>query len=111
MGGLTPGRARRRAVHKELKNHPSAWPFMDPVDLDAVPDYGAVVTEPMDLKLIGARIRAKHYASREQFLRDVHLMFDNCRRYNDASTVYYKHAEELQRFLRDATNYAPHWRP
>lgn len=31
----------------DLANHAGAWPFAKPVDLDTVPDYLDVITNPM----------------------------------------------------------------
>jgi histone acetyltransferase len=98
------------AVHKDLKNHSSAWPFVEPINLSDAPDYLSVVSEPMDLRLIGARVKDKKYATREQFLRDVNLIFDNCRKYNAPGTVYVKCADELQQFLKASTSYATNWK-
>jgi histone acetyltransferase len=84
---------------------------VEPINLADAPDYLAVVSEPMDLRLIGTRVKEKKYASREQFLRDVNVIFDNCRKYNAPTTVYVKCADELQKFLRACTSYATNWKP
>ena len=64
------------------------------------PGYFDVIKEPIDLKLVGARIKDKYYNTREAFIRDVNKMFDNCRKYNEESSEYYQCAEQLQAYFR-----------
>eukprot|EP01134_Creolimax_fragrantissima_P006726 CFRG6726T1 len=86
-------------LFEDLKNHASSWPFFDPVDPVAVPDYYKVITDPIDLGEIELRMRAGHYRRKEEFVRDVSLMLDNCRTYNATDTLYYKCADILSAFI------------
>ncbi len=46
------------------------------------------VERPMDLKTIETRLDGGLYGSREQFVDDVQMMFDSCRRCSSAATDY-----------------------
>ncbi|EMR10905.1 hypothetical protein PNEG_01051 [Pneumocystis murina B123] len=83
----------------EMQNHPSAWPFIHPVNKDEVPDYYDVIKEPMDLSTMEFKLDNDHYDSVEGFLYDARLIFNNCRSYNNETTTYYKNATKLEKFL------------
>jgi histone acetyltransferase len=83
----------------EMQNHASAWPFVQPVNKEEVPDYYEVIKEPMDLSIMEQRLEADSYATMEDFLYDARLIFNNCRSYNNESTTYYKNATKLEKFL------------
>lgn len=40
-----------------VRQHSSAWPFIEPVKLADVPDYYNIIKYPMDLKTIGERLK------------------------------------------------------
>lgn len=84
------------SILKEVTRHSSSWPFRSPVDIHEVPDYMDVVTEPIDLTLIKGRLQSGYYKSKSMMLSDMLKMIDNCRIYNDKSTVFYKEADTLQ---------------
>lgn len=83
----------------EMQNHPSAWPFIQPVNKDEVPDYYDVIKEPMDLSTMEFKLDNDYYDSVESFLYDAKLIFNNCRSYNNETTTYYKNATKLEKFL------------
>ena len=63
----------------------AAAPFSTRVDPALVPDYGEIITEPMDLGTIKARLEgteAPAYENHEDVSRDVQLVFSNCMLYN-----------------------------
>ncbi|CAB52569.1 Histone acetyltransferase gcn5 [Schizosaccharomyces pombe] len=84
----------------EMQNHPSSWPFMQPVSKEDVPDYYEVIEHPMDLSTMEFRLRNNQYESVEEFIRDAKYIFDNCRSYNDSNTTYYKNADRLEKFFQ-----------
>ena len=91
-----------KRIVEELKTHPNAWPFLEPVDGDVVPDYYLVIRNPIDLSLIEQRLNCgqfQYYRSKEMFMKDMKIMFDNCRTYNLPGTTYYKCADGLERFF------------
>ena len=48
-----------RAVHRDLKNQDTSWPFVEPVNRDTTPLYYEIIRNPIDLKMIGQKIREK----------------------------------------------------
>lgn len=90
-----------RTVLRDIKAHGQAWPFHEPVDPQEVPDYYDVVKDPVDLKMVGARIKEKAYTCKEDFVRDINKMFDNCRKYNAEGSLYRQAADELQQYCRN----------
>lgn len=95
-------RTRLYVVLKPLLNdlihHPASWPFRKPVDPTEVPDYLTVITSPMDLSTMSKRLESEHYKSISEFTADLKLIADNCRKYNDPDTTYYKNANILENF-------------
>ncbi|BFZ57534.1 histone acetyltransferase [Savitreella phatthalungensis] len=85
----------------EMTNSPSAWPFVQPVNKDEVPDYYEVIKEPMDLTTMEFKLENDQYDTVEQFVYDAKLIFNNCRSYNNETTTYYKNAGRLEKVLRE----------
>ena len=90
--------AAMTALVNKIKRHNQAWPFLDPVDLEDATDYMDVITEPIDLSAIDARLTDKHYKDLQHLKRDLDLMFKNCRKYN-VSGMYVKLADSLEKFV------------
>jgi hypothetical protein len=69
-----------QAIFRLQKVKESSW-FWSPVREEDAPGYAAVVARPMDLATISDRLagRGQPYASVQQFLADVQLVWDNCR--------------------------------
>lgn len=95
----SPHFAVMQQLLSDMQNHPSAWPFAQPVSRDDVADYYEVIKEPMDLSTMEQRLEADAYSSVEQFLYDARLIFNNCRSYNNETTTYYKNATKLEKML------------
>lgn len=67
-----------------------AWPFLQPVDPIAhqCPQYFDWIKEPMDLGTIKTRLNnGSHYKSVLAIMRDVRLVWSNCR-YRGPSTIW-----------------------
>lgn len=86
-----------------LKAHPSAWPFLEPVSLKEVPDYLEVVKIPMDMSLIGNKIKNRIYTNVSNLSEDIILMCNNCMAYNGIDTQYYKCAETIKQAYNKIT--------
>lgn len=84
---------------KSLQSHKMAWPFLEPVDPNEVPDYYTVIKDPMDLTTVERRLQNRHYVKLIEFIKDVTKIFDNCRLYNTAETPFYQCAEVLDTFF------------
>lgn len=99
---LTPTEARIQAVLKGIRkpknqlsqlmiNHFERLP-----DKAAMPEYFIEVRSPMAYDMLKRKLKRKKYQSLEQFMRDVHLMFENAKSYNQDDSQIYKDAVHLQ---------------
>lgn len=64
--------------------------FSEPVDLEEVPDYSTVVTEPMDLSTMRRKLDDGFYVDLRAMEQDFDLMIANCLAYNNRDTVFYR---------------------
>lgn len=100
---FTPLEARINAVLKGLRKfkHTSGdllvGPFEKLPDKQTTPDYYATISNPIALDLIKRKAKRKNYQNLDQALRDLDLMFENAKEYNEESSQLYKDAVELQR--------------
>jgi hypothetical protein len=71
---------------KPLLKMSDAHYFTTPVDWKAlnIPDYPLIVRDPMDLGTVQKRLDSGKYLSVDDFVREVRLVFHNCRIYNPA---------------------------
>ncbi|KAL9957398.1 hypothetical protein ACROYT_G039030 [Oculina patagonica] len=84
---------------RSLQSHKMAWPFLEPVNADEVPEYYDVITDPIDFSMIEERMNSKSYSSLEFFVSDITKIFDNCRYFNQRDSPYYRCAEVLESFF------------
>ncbi|XP_008106434.2 ATPase family AAA domain-containing protein 2 isoform X1 [Anolis carolinensis] len=56
--------------------------FTKPVDLHEVPDYVAVIKQPMDLSTVISKIDLHQYLSAKEYLKDIDLICSNALEYN-----------------------------
>ncbi|CAD6449318.1 7c505771-e97e-4f02-a350-22fccfb4d9cb [Sclerotinia trifoliorum] len=92
-----------------LTRSKQAWPFLEPVDGDLVPDYYATITHPMDLQTMGQKLDKGLYDTPKSFVDDVKLIIKNCRQYNRPGTVYCKRANSLERLMLAFIKDMPEW--
>ena len=93
----------------EMQNHSAAWPFLQPVHRDEVPEYYEAIKEPMDLSTMEERLGNDLYPRPENFIKDAKLIFDNCRQFNNATTPYVKSANRLEKFMWQQIKIIPEW--
>jgi histone acetyltransferase len=93
----------------DIQNHNHAWPFLTPVDKGKVPHYYTVITSPMDLSIVEEKLEQGSYTTPKDLVADLRLMFSNCRKYNDASTVYVKCAAQLEKYMWSLIEEIPEW--
>ncbi|XP_068631569.1 transcription initiation factor TFIID subunit 1 [Battus philenor] len=86
----------------KLKVMPEAWPFVKPVNKKQVKDYYNVIKRPIDMETMGKKIQAHKYHSREDFLKDVQLLVDNCRAYNGVNSQFTRQAETILKVTRES---------
>lgn len=82
-----------------LRKFKSSWPFYEPVSVENVPDYYHIIKEPIDMKMIDAKIDANQYPDKEMLRRDLYKMFENCTTYNQPDSPYYKAAIDCKAFI------------
>ncbi|NXX68973.1 ATAD2 protein, partial [Spizella passerina] len=58
--------------------------FTKPVDPQEVPDYNAVIKQPMDLSTVLSKIDMHQYPTARDFLKDIDLICSNALEYNPA---------------------------
>ncbi|KPI92104.1 Bromodomain adjacent to zinc finger domain protein 1A [Papilio xuthus] len=85
-------------LHDAMK-HKDAWPFLDPVSTEDVPDYLDVINEPMDLTLVREKLSEGQYAADADLLADVALVFYNCFTYNKDTHPVAKAGYRLEKYL------------
>ncbi|EHK99241.1 putative Histone acetyltransferase GCN5 [Glarea lozoyensis 74030] len=93
----------------ELQNHKQAWPFLNPVNKDEIPDYYITITTPMDLSTVEERLHQDRYQTPSDLVADLKLIFSNCRTYNDETTVYTKCAIKLEKYMWTLIKEIPEW--
>lgn len=64
--------------------------FTEPVDIEEVPDYTLVVTQPMDLSTMRSKLRDGKYETLDDIENDFNLMIQNCLAYNNKDTIFYR---------------------
>lgn len=99
---LTPVEARIQAVLKGIRKpkssrgHVKIGSFERLPDKAAMPEYYAEIKEPMAFDVLKRKLKRKKYQSLDQFMRDVDLMFDNAKAYNQDESEIHKDAVDLQ---------------
>ncbi|KAI0106317.1 hypothetical protein F4776DRAFT_657721 [Hypoxylon sp. NC0597] len=99
---FTPLEARIHALLKGLRKfkHPNGdlliVPFERLPDKQTTPDYFAAIKNPIALDLIKRKAKRKKYQNVDQVLKDLDLMFENAKQYNEEDSQLYKDAVELQ---------------
>ncbi|XP_017335349.1 bromodomain testis-specific protein isoform X2 [Ictalurus punctatus] len=73
-----------KVVVKALWRHQLSWPFRHPVDAVQLnlPDYYAIIKNPMDLSTIKKRLDNNYYWKAMECVEDFNTMFTNCYLYN-----------------------------
>ncbi|RPB27176.1 Bromodomain-domain-containing protein, partial [Terfezia boudieri ATCC MYA-4762] len=65
------------------------------------PDYYEEITNPIALNEIQTKLFASGYASLDVLKRDLNLMFDNAKIYNEPDSQIYKDANTLQKMVQE----------
>jgi len=99
-----------RALLEKLQAHPSATPFLLPVDRDDEPCHYFVIEEPMDLSTMESKLESDVYDTAEDFIRDVRLILQNCRTYyNKAWHPFVMKAESLEPIMWQMVKIVLEW--
>lgn len=72
-----------------------SWPFHKPVNKKNVPGYYDVIKSPIDLETIATNAKEHRYHSRQQFMDDLQLMYENSLKFNGPENPITKKGLEL----------------
>lgn len=76
-------------------------PFLTKVNKKEAPDYGNVVKHPMDLGTMTKKLKTLAYRSKQDFVEDLNLIWQNCLKYN-ANPEHFLRKKAL--FMRKETD-------
>ncbi|SPO00505.1 probable component of SWI/SNF global transcription activator complex [Cephalotrichum gorgonifer] len=62
-------------------------------------DYYVIIQSPISMKMIEAKIKKQEYKSLSDMRKDVELMLNNCRTYNEDGSILYKDATTIEDFF------------
>lgn len=102
----TPMEARIKNIMKSLRKFKGnngqlkVLHFERLPDKATMPEYYAEVKNPIALDVIKKKLKRKKYSSIDQFMKDVELMFENAKAYNQDGSTIYKDAVDLQKEAR-----------
>nr|XP_022295788.1 protein polybromo-1-like isoform X7 [Crassostrea virginica] len=82
------------------EGRPLRYIFMQLPSKRDYPDYYHVITNPIDLSMIEAKLRADKYPSEQHIINDFELMFNNARLYNEEDSLVYQDADQLEKVLK-----------
>ena len=96
-------------VSKLLKSD-FGYIFLEPVDLNEVPNYRSFIKQPMDLGTVAKRLVSGYYATFFEknmswaqvhlaVLKDIELVWQNCLTYNFEGSAVYRMAEVTRRLM------------
>lgn len=103
---LTPMEARIHAILRGLRRFKNdggellILPFEKLPDKQANPSYYAAISNPMALDTIKKKAKRKKYRTVDDVHKDIEIMFENAKRYNEKGSDIYKDAVELQKQAR-----------
>ncbi|KAK3608519.1 hypothetical protein CHS0354_010374 [Potamilus streckersoni] len=91
-------------ILKELmadSNKAVNWPFLDPVDGEALDskDYYERIKNPMWLRKMESKFQNREYASITEFVIDFRLMLENCYRYNGPDHYISRRGQKFETML------------
>lgn len=91
-------KAAKRIIN-HLWKHESAWLFHYPVDVKAwrIEDYYTIVKDPMDFTTIKCKLSNNEYKHLDDFVTDVHKVFNNCILYNGENNQYSLVAKKMKK--------------
>lgn len=83
---------------KKPKHLEDAWIFLKPVDAGAwgAVDYYEIIKTPMDLSTMEKKLLEYEYANEQEFVNDMHLMFQNCYTYNPPGHPVHQSGKNLE---------------
>jgi hypothetical protein len=104
----TPMEARIKNIMKAMRkprnsqNQLMISSFERVPDKAIMPEYHNEIKNPMAMDILKKKLKRKKYRSVDDFMKDVELMFENAKLYNEDSSQIYKDAVYLQKEARAA---------
>jgi chromatin structure-remodeling complex subunit RSC1/2 len=98
----TPMETRIKTILKGIRKHKGSGGqlkishFERLPDKITYPDYYMEIKEPIAIDIIKRKAKRKKYNSVDHFMRDLDLMFNNAKAYNQSESQIYKDAVDLQ---------------
>jgi len=83
------------SIVQQLKAIPDSWPFHIPVSSKIVQDYYEIVKNPMDLETLKNNCQEHRYQTREGFLDDVKLIYNNSLLYNGPEHAFTQTSQKM----------------
>ncbi|KAJ4366825.1 transcriptional regulator [Neocucurbitaria cava] len=97
----------------DIPNRGIIDPFIDLPDKWDYPDYYQHIKNPVCMNQIKKKINKKEYLSVKQFRQDLGLLCNNCRTYNEDTSLLYADANLIEQTaldkMREATAEYPEW--
>ncbi|KAF2819188.1 hypothetical protein CC86DRAFT_147719 [Ophiobolus disseminans] len=101
------------SVDPDIPNRGIIDPFIELPDKWDYPDYYQLIKNPICMNQIKKKINKKEYQSVRQFRQDLGLLCNNCRHYNEDSSLLYADANLIEQTaldkMREATAEFPEW--
>ncbi|CAF0733275.1 unnamed protein product [Didymodactylos carnosus] len=89
-------------VLNTLRTYENSWPFLEPVTEDIAPNYFTVIEKPIDLSTIQSKINRQCYLNNSnEFISDIELMVENCKKYNGKRSVLGRISNRLLKYFKE----------
>merc|ERR1719474_1717110 len=75
-------------LNEKIKTMQESWPFMKPVNKKQVKEYYEKIKQPMDLETISRKITSHKYHTRQEFVRDMKLIYQNSLAFNGENSEF-----------------------
>jgi E1A/CREB-binding protein len=86
------------SLHK-LYEVPESTIFQSPVDVIAMPRYGDVIKNPIDLGTIRHKVLCNEYSEPWEYINDIRLMFSNAWTFNKKNTFVYIYCTQVNKYF------------
>ncbi|PVD34224.1 hypothetical protein C0Q70_05490 [Pomacea canaliculata] len=86
----------------KMKAVENSWPFHQPVSKKNLKDYCSIIKKPMDLATLLKNVQDNKYNTREQFMKDVQLLYTNSLSYNGPDSSFTQTAKRMIEVCHDS---------
>merc|ERR1719474_472922 len=88
-------------LNEKIKTMQESWPFMKPVNKKQVKDYYEKIKQPMDLETISRKITSHKYHTRDEFVKDMKLIYLNSLTFNGENSEFTAKAKTILDTVED----------